>query len=414
MSTDQAGQLEEVERRHAEQVKRANEALAAAQDRSYWLERWNLDLNALMRRPGASEARAAVRALRSVYRGAHRLRQEAKWVPLRLHDASRAVDEERRLAEATEQDPFARTLSPDPPARTPVTDLLYERLDPSAVAEVEARLTPGEAGLFDAAGPAERRALTLAFGVHHELRSVLGPSGLSSATPPAEIHAMKRSSSVAGGSTYYADMVAAALAETGFELAPGKAGLDFGCSSGRVVRVLATAYPDMEWSGCDPLEEAISWARENLPGIRFDTSPEQPPLQYVDRSLDLVFAISVWSHFGERAGLRWLEEMRRLLRPGGRLVLTTHGPHSLAYASAHGYRQRNQLEEISAGLYRDGFWFTDEFGAGGDHGLENLDWGTAFLTPEWLLARTSGEWRVCAFHPGRVEDNQDLYVLEPA
>ena len=56
------------EREHAERIKRANAALAAAQDRSYWLDRWQLDLNELMRRRGASEARAALRAPRAVYR----------------------------------------------------------------------------------------------------------------------------------------------------------------------------------------------------------------------------------------------------------------------------------------------------------------------------------------------------------
>ena len=37
---------------------RANAAVAAAQERAYWLERWHLDLNALMRRPGAARVRA--------------------------------------------------------------------------------------------------------------------------------------------------------------------------------------------------------------------------------------------------------------------------------------------------------------------------------------------------------------------
>ena len=60
--------LEELERRHTEEIARANAALAAAQDRSYWLDRWNLDLNALMRKPGAGVVRAAFRALRAVYR----------------------------------------------------------------------------------------------------------------------------------------------------------------------------------------------------------------------------------------------------------------------------------------------------------------------------------------------------------
>lgn len=53
----------------AEQAARANAAVAAAQDRAYWLDRWHLDLNALMRRRGAGELRAALRAVRAVVRG---------------------------------------------------------------------------------------------------------------------------------------------------------------------------------------------------------------------------------------------------------------------------------------------------------------------------------------------------------
>jgi hypothetical protein len=36
------------------------------QERAYWLDRWHLDLNALMRRPGASELREVLRAVRAV------------------------------------------------------------------------------------------------------------------------------------------------------------------------------------------------------------------------------------------------------------------------------------------------------------------------------------------------------------
>src|SRR5271154_5615909 len=36
------------------------------QERAYWLDRWHLDLNALMRRPGASELREVLKALRAV------------------------------------------------------------------------------------------------------------------------------------------------------------------------------------------------------------------------------------------------------------------------------------------------------------------------------------------------------------
>jgi hypothetical protein len=47
---------------------RANAVVSQAQERVYWLDRWHLDLNALMRRPGAAELRGAIRAVRGVTR----------------------------------------------------------------------------------------------------------------------------------------------------------------------------------------------------------------------------------------------------------------------------------------------------------------------------------------------------------
>jgi hypothetical protein len=57
-----------LERERIEQLARANAAVAAAQERVYWLDRWRIDLNALMRRPGASQLRAALRGVRWVVR----------------------------------------------------------------------------------------------------------------------------------------------------------------------------------------------------------------------------------------------------------------------------------------------------------------------------------------------------------
>jgi hypothetical protein len=70
--------VDQLERERAEQIARSNAAVAAAQDRSYWLDRWHLDLNALMQRRGASEARAAIRALRAVYRHLNGIRHRLR------------------------------------------------------------------------------------------------------------------------------------------------------------------------------------------------------------------------------------------------------------------------------------------------------------------------------------------------
>jgi hypothetical protein len=58
----------ELERQLVEQAERTNAAVAAAEDRAYWLDRWHLDLNGLMRQPGAGQFRALLRAARAVVR----------------------------------------------------------------------------------------------------------------------------------------------------------------------------------------------------------------------------------------------------------------------------------------------------------------------------------------------------------
>jgi hypothetical protein len=54
---------------------RANASVAEWQERAYWLDRWHLDLNALMRRRGAAELRAGVRAVREVVRAFRRIKR---------------------------------------------------------------------------------------------------------------------------------------------------------------------------------------------------------------------------------------------------------------------------------------------------------------------------------------------------
>jgi hypothetical protein len=67
--------IAELERERAEEIARASAAVAAAQQRTYWLDRWHLDLNALMKRPGARELRAALRIARAVVRRVRSVRR---------------------------------------------------------------------------------------------------------------------------------------------------------------------------------------------------------------------------------------------------------------------------------------------------------------------------------------------------
>jgi DNA-binding protein H-NS len=87
--------VEALERQRVEEAARANAAIAAAQDRSYWLDRWGIDLNALMRRRGAAELRAAIRAARAVYRVGYVFRSRSKGLRGRLRSARAKLEDER-------------------------------------------------------------------------------------------------------------------------------------------------------------------------------------------------------------------------------------------------------------------------------------------------------------------------------
>ena len=96
----------------------------------------------------------------------------------------------------------------------------------------------------------------------------------------------------------------------------------------------------------------------------------------------------------------------------GSAAVVDPGLRAIAHEHYTERRADAQLEEVRSALFDTGFWFDAEFGPRGDHGVANEDWGIAFLTPEWLLARAAADWKVGAFAAGRLEDSQDMYVLE--
>lgn len=292
---------------------------------------------------------------------------------------------------------------------------LLGRLSAQDIHEVEAAIARDEqlqAYYGGASDSRHRTFMLLSFGVWLRVPAVLDKLQLGADQPPEEIHAMARGPLAAAGGVYEADMVAGALHSVGVSIEGMRAALDFGCSSGRLVRVLAAAYPQLRWHGCDPNRPAIEWASSTYPHIHLFLSSNSPPLELPDASLDLVCAISIWSHFAPALGLRWFEEMRRLLAPGGHLVFTTHGYTAVDFYVKGVMRTVPQSDEIVGGLYKRGWWYAQEFGADGDWGVINPDWGTAFLSPEWLLAQLCPAWRVLQFEPGRNQDNQDVYVLQ--
>jgi SAM-dependent methyltransferase len=85
--------------------------------------------------------------------------------------------------------------------------------------------------------------------------------------------------------------------------------------------------------GTDYNASLIEWCRENLDFARFTVNALEPPLDYAEATFDFVYALSVFTHLPEELQLPWINELARVLRPGGYLLITTHGEHYLDHLS---------------------------------------------------------------------------------
>jgi 2-polyprenyl-3-methyl-5-hydroxy-6-metoxy-1,4-benzoquinol methylase len=106
-------------------------------------------------------------------------------------------------------------------------------------------------------------------------------------------------------------------------VARGERVLDLGCGEGRFAAELARAGASV--LGVDVAEEPLRRARRLHGELELHVVPEAGPWPLEDSSFDVVWAGEVIEHVLDTAA--WLSEVRRVLRSGGRLLLSTpaHG-----------------------------------------------------------------------------------------
>jgi SAM-dependent methyltransferase len=113
--------------------------------------------------------------------------------------------------------------------------------------------------------------------------------------------------------------------------------LDIGCGTG----LLAIACEPFlgaqgRYIGIDVSERDIDFCRSHYPGSGFVfqhldvRNPTYAPMQKVERqgwevednSVDMALALSVWTHMNEEDAIFYLAEVNRVLRPGGKAIIT--------------------------------------------------------------------------------------------
>jgi ubiquinone/menaquinone biosynthesis C-methylase UbiE len=104
----------------------------------------------------------------------------------------------------------------------------------------------------------------------------------------------------------------------------GCAILDIGCGTGAALRHAAARGADGPLVGIDPVPRMVEIAEERRQGapLQFKVGQAEA-LPVDDGSFDVVLAFDSYDHWTDPA--RGLEEVRRVLRPGGRLVVVKDG-----------------------------------------------------------------------------------------
>ncbi|MCA9773330.1 MAG: methyltransferase domain-containing protein [Myxococcales bacterium] len=125
--------------------------------------------------------------------------------------------------------------------------------------------------------------------------------------------------------------------------ARGKSALDVGCGEGYGTRLLASHADDA--TGIDVSPEAVRHARARYgaeaSNLRYLVGSASL-LPFPDRTFDLVTCFEMLEHIEEHDAL--LGEIRRVLRPGGLLLISTPNKH--AYSDVPNYRNEYHVREL--------------------------------------------------------------------
>jgi SAM-dependent methyltransferase len=191
------------------------------------------------------------------------------------------------------------------------------------------------------------------------------------------------------------------LRMSGIETNKLRAILDIGCGTGRMLIGWHLENPDRTLYGCDINATLIDWSKNNLPkGISFCQNQVLPPLPYDDGTFDFVYLLSVFTHLSLETQKRWIEELGRILKKNGVVLITFHGdsyvyftrPNEIKRFKDHGYMEpRNEKEGPNAFLTFHRFGFVKQ--------LFN-----AFLLKGYFPQGNKVLFPIAAF--------QDVYVLQ--
>ncbi|MDR2238518.1 MAG: class I SAM-dependent methyltransferase [Chryseobacterium sp.] len=101
--------------------------------------------------------------------------------------------------------------------------------------------------------------------------------------------------------------------------------LDWGCGPARVVRHIPQVLPGSSVFGTDYNENSIRWNTENIKNVDFNLNGLKAELPYPEQLFDFIYGISIFTHLSEPMHYDWKNELGRVLKKDGILLLSLQG-----------------------------------------------------------------------------------------
>ena len=189
------------------------------------------------------------------------------------------------------------------------------------------------------------------------------------------------------------------------ELSEKLAVLDFGCGCARLLGYFFRNNTKGKFTGTDIDGDAIAWAQFNYPNrAKWDINNLTPPLPYPSQAFDVVFAISVFTHFDEDLQFEWLRELHRIMATNGILICSVHGKPVWEQAAL----SNRNLQHAMSGK---GFYFLQS-----NSGVRNLAglpkfYQTAFHSEEYVRNHWGNQFHIMDYTDRMIGNHQTSVVL---
>ena len=174
--------------------------------------------------------------------------------------------------------------------------------------------------------------------------------------------------------------------------------LDVGCGIGGTSRYIAKRFPEAEVTGITISQEqqrrATALATERgIPNAKFELV-DALNMSYPDNSFDLVWGCESGEHMPDKE--KYVQEMARVLKPGGRLVIATWCQRDLKKGEEFNPKERKTLDYLYGEWTHPYFISVQEYGriAEATGKLDDIvleDWAQETI-PAWRQSIWAGVW----------------------